>query len=222
MYENGQGVTQDYARAAQLYDQACQGGYMRGCSNLGVMHRDGQGVTQDYARAAQLYEQACQGGYMGGCLNLGAAYYNGEGVSRDVDRALTLMRRACEGGNAQACGNVRTIEQQQAQASAGPQFRTTIGSSTIGSGGGRVMFENVRATCGMFQIMGAMGSLRPAIRSCLRRQASPRVTLTFENGRVTEASSDPDNRSGQCLVRAARRARVGTLSCVMELSARRP
>ncbi len=49
MYQSGEGATQDFAHAASLYEQACDGGEMRGCTNLG------------FARAASLYQQACDG-----------------------------------------------------------------------------------------------------------------------------------------------------------------
>ena len=62
-----QGVTQDHTRAVSLYQQACDGGHMSGCSNLGVMYETGEGVTQDLSRAASLYEQACDGGLVAAC-----------------------------------------------------------------------------------------------------------------------------------------------------------
>ncbi len=59
MYANGEGVTQDYARAASLYQQACDGGMATVCNNLGVMYLRGEGVTQDYTRAVSFFQKAC-------------------------------------------------------------------------------------------------------------------------------------------------------------------
>ena len=59
--------------AESLYRQACDGGEMRGCNNLGVMYQFGDGVTQDLALALSLYQRACEGGVnrtgiIGDCL----------------------------------------------------------------------------------------------------------------------------------------------------------
>ncbi|MGC1498039.1 MAG: tetratricopeptide repeat protein, partial [Sulfitobacter sp.] len=59
MYQNGVGVGQDEARAAELYQVACTVGNIAGCSNLGIMYQNGIGVGQDEARAAELYQMAC-------------------------------------------------------------------------------------------------------------------------------------------------------------------
>jgi len=44
MYANGTGVTKDEVRAVALYKQACDGGSLNGCANLGVMYGNGTGV----------------------------------------------------------------------------------------------------------------------------------------------------------------------------------
>ena len=67
MYFSGEGVTRDPARAASLYQQACDGGAVESCYNLGVLYENGAGVTRDLARAASLYQQACDGGLAQGC-----------------------------------------------------------------------------------------------------------------------------------------------------------
>ena len=99
----GEGVTRDIAHAANLFQQACDGGGASGCYTLGVMHENGEGVTRDLARAASLYEQACDGGVASGCYNLGLLYYRGEGVTRDLARAASLHQQACDGGEASGC-----------------------------------------------------------------------------------------------------------------------
>ena len=67
MYDAGDGVTQDLARAASLYQQACDGEDVLGCYSLGVMYYAGDVVTQDRARAASLFRQACDGGLVQAC-----------------------------------------------------------------------------------------------------------------------------------------------------------
>ena len=51
MYDNGQGVTQDYAEALQWYRKAAEQGVADAQYNLVSMYYDGQGVTQDYVQA---------------------------------------------------------------------------------------------------------------------------------------------------------------------------
>ena len=87
----------------RVYQQACEGGEMRGCYNLGVMYRTGTGVTQDLARAVSLYQEACDGGELEGCTNLGVMYRTGTGVAQDLARAVSLFRQACDNGHVQAC-----------------------------------------------------------------------------------------------------------------------
>lgn len=42
-------------------------GKLKGCFNLGLLHKDGDGVARDAAVAAALYKQACDGGMSDAC-----------------------------------------------------------------------------------------------------------------------------------------------------------
>ena len=53
MYDNGQGVVQDYFEAARLYKMAAAQGVAKAQSNLGNMYASGRGVTKDYVEAAK-------------------------------------------------------------------------------------------------------------------------------------------------------------------------
>ena len=55
MYENGQGVAQNYAEAVKWYRKAAEQGYAEAQFNLGVMYETGEGVAQDYAEALKWY-----------------------------------------------------------------------------------------------------------------------------------------------------------------------
>ena len=57
-------------RAVGLFRQACDGGNILGCANLGVMYELGTGVPKDRNRAARLYRKACDGGNSEACENL--------------------------------------------------------------------------------------------------------------------------------------------------------
>ena len=58
-YENGNGVDQDYAKAIQLHDKACDLNEGRGCHNLGNIYLNGDAGTPDYAKASQYFSRAC-------------------------------------------------------------------------------------------------------------------------------------------------------------------
>ena len=50
-YEQGQGVTKDFARAIGWYRKAAEGGHAEAQSTLGWFYQNGQGVEQDIEKA---------------------------------------------------------------------------------------------------------------------------------------------------------------------------
>lgn len=62
MYEQGQGVKQDKAKAASLYKKSCEHGHARACSDFGFMLLHDEGVKKDGARSARFYNKACDKG----------------------------------------------------------------------------------------------------------------------------------------------------------------
>jgi hypothetical protein len=92
-----------YKEARLFLEKACDGGEMRGCTNLGTLYYYGQGVPKDYAQTRTLYQKACVGGDMHGCNGLGWLYRNGQGVSKDDAQARTFFQMACDGGLELAC-----------------------------------------------------------------------------------------------------------------------
>ena len=55
MYDNGEGVPQDYAEAMRWYRLAAEQGCADAQYELGYMYENGLGVPQDYAEAAHWY-----------------------------------------------------------------------------------------------------------------------------------------------------------------------
>ena len=107
LYENGQGVKQDFFKAKELYGKACNAGDVKGCHNLGLLYVNGKGVKQDYFKAKKLFGKACDGS-MGafGCQNLGFLYENGQGVKQDFFKAKELYFKACDSRVSRACFNL--------------------------------------------------------------------------------------------------------------------
>jgi TPR repeat protein len=72
MYANGEGgLGKDPKRAVELYQKACDGDEMSGCSNLGVRYANGEGgLAKDRKRARELFSEACRGGEEQDCQTL--------------------------------------------------------------------------------------------------------------------------------------------------------
>lgn len=87
LYEEGEGVARDDAKAAQLYDKACYLGSASACNNLSIQYRQGRGVKKDVKKANDLAKKACDAGKPQGCTFIGKAYYGGEGVKKDCKKA---------------------------------------------------------------------------------------------------------------------------------------
>ncbi len=105
LYEEGEAVPKDQAKAKALYEKACQAKKSDGmaCNNLAVMYQKGLGVTADQTKATELYRRSCELGSMLGCRNLARRYLEGKGVEQNPTRAAALLEKACNLGNAEAC-----------------------------------------------------------------------------------------------------------------------
>ena len=102
LYYNGQGVPQDYAKAASWFRLAARQGYSLAQYNLGLLYANGQGVPQDYAKAAHWYRLAANQGNTKAQTNLGFLYEKGQGVPQDYAKAAHWDRLATKQGYAPA------------------------------------------------------------------------------------------------------------------------
>ena len=99
MYANGNGVHQDYARAATLYERVCEAGVSEVCNTLGELYERVPGFESEAKRVPDLYERACTAGSATGCLNFGLVRASRE----EFAQAALLFDRACTGGSNAAC-----------------------------------------------------------------------------------------------------------------------
>jgi len=106
MYDNGEGVTQDKAKAVEWYTEAAQQGYANAQYNLGSMYSNGEGVAQDKAKAVEWYTEAAQQGFARAQTNLGFMYSNGEGVAQDKAKAVEWYTEAAQQGYERAQFNL--------------------------------------------------------------------------------------------------------------------
>ncbi len=98
LYDNGQGVIQDYKQAAYWYEQAAKQGVASAQNNLALLHDKGQGVTQDFKQAAYWYEQAAKQGVASAQNNLALLHDKGQGVTQDFKQAAYWYEQAAKQG----------------------------------------------------------------------------------------------------------------------------
>lgn len=101
-----------YFKTNELYQKACDRGYMPGCFSLGISYDVGRGVKQDYFKASKLFQKACDGGYMKGCFNLGNSYVRGKGVKQNYSKAKALYQKVCESGEQKGCNNYKLLNEK--------------------------------------------------------------------------------------------------------------
>ena len=110
MYSKGQGVPQDYKKAAEWYRKAADQGVSDAQSNLGVMYANGQGVPQDDGEAAAWYSKAADQGNASAQFNLGVMYANGQGVSLGLVQAHQWFSLAEAAVGEDAANNRKLVE----------------------------------------------------------------------------------------------------------------
>lgn len=82
--------------AAELLEDACEGGNARACGELGRFRISGLGGGVAPSDAIPLYERACQGGEPYYCYLLGQAFALGIGAHADPLRARELLTWSCD------------------------------------------------------------------------------------------------------------------------------
>ena len=67
MYDQGQGVHQDYAQAVQWFRKAAEQGNVEAQHNLGAVYANGQGVRRNHKIAKEWFGKACDNGLQQSC-----------------------------------------------------------------------------------------------------------------------------------------------------------
>jgi uncharacterized protein len=99
MYQDGQGVPQDYVEAAKWYRNAAEQGFADAQASLGGMYYVGRGVPLDRREAMTWFRKAAEQGSGYGAGMLGFIYAEGHGVPQDYIEAAKWYRKAAEQGN---------------------------------------------------------------------------------------------------------------------------
>ncbi len=106
---SGDGVKQDYGRAAGWLQMAAGQSHAGALTRLGQMHGDGLGVPKDARLAATLFGRAADKGDPSAEYFLGNAYLAGEGVKQGFKEAAAFYTRASEKGHADAQYNLALL-----------------------------------------------------------------------------------------------------------------
>lgn len=99
MYEKGQGVSSDHAKANDYLLKAAKNKLAVAQFNLGQKYMAGDGVPSDPAEAAKWWELASDQGDLYAKTNLGNLYAMGRGVARDGAKARQLYTEAAMAGD---------------------------------------------------------------------------------------------------------------------------
>jgi len=111
MYEEGQGVEKNVAKAKYYYEQACALNNSTALYNLGALYEDGQGIEKNLAKAKGYYEKSCGLGNGAAMTNLGCMYEDGLAVEKDLVKAKEYYEQACVLNNSTAMNNLGAMYQ---------------------------------------------------------------------------------------------------------------
>ncbi len=91
LYDEGHGVAQDFAKAADWYGKAAEQGHADAQNNLARLYENGLGLEQDLVRAHMWYNLAATQGNLAGLENMGGVT---EKMSdADIGEALSRARQ---------------------------------------------------------------------------------------------------------------------------------
>ena len=99
LYENGEGVPKDMAKAIELYRKAADLGNTEAMVSLGFAIYHGNGIPKDYAKAAELWQKAADMGHTGAMNNLANCYLKGLGVPTDYTKEIEWRKKAAAKGH---------------------------------------------------------------------------------------------------------------------------
>lgn len=105
-YAKGQGVSQDYRKAAHYWLLAAKQNHAKAQMYLGTLFEKGVGVPHDVAKAAQCYQSAVNQDLAEAKVRLAMLYMQGQGVEQDHKKAIALFIQAANQGDTVAQYNL--------------------------------------------------------------------------------------------------------------------
>lgn len=92
LYEEGNGVKQDYLKAFEYYLEASKQGSNEATNYIGLFYQSGLGVEQNFKKAFEYFKMASDNGYKYANNNLGFLYLNGLGTERNFKEAYNRLK----------------------------------------------------------------------------------------------------------------------------------
>ena len=102
LYANALGVKRDYAKAAEWYQRAADGGDREGMFALAMMRLAGRGGPVNREEAVKLLASSAKLGNPKAAYNLALLYLDGQTLPQDLKRAAELLRVAADAGSPEA------------------------------------------------------------------------------------------------------------------------
>jgi len=112
MYERGQGVPADGARAAQWYERSANQGNRKAMHNLAVSHASGAPGKKNMAEAARWFAKAAALGLSDSQFNLAVLYERGDGVPQSLVDAYKWYSIAAAAGDAESKSRIAVLQTQ--------------------------------------------------------------------------------------------------------------
>lgn len=112
MYERGQGVPADGARAAQWYERSANQGNRKAMHNLAVSHASGAPGKKNMAEAARWFAKAAALGLSDSQFNLAVLYERGDGVPQSLLDAYKWYSIAAASGDAESKSRIAVLQTQ--------------------------------------------------------------------------------------------------------------
>lgn len=100
-------LDRDNKKALEYYRKACDGGWITGCNNAGILiQMQGAQYSKYWKEAAKYFEKACDKDESNACFNLGSLKYR-EGRASSAKK---YYKKACDLGNSMGCENIKVLE----------------------------------------------------------------------------------------------------------------
>ncbi|KAK8837474.1 hypothetical protein M9Y10_036471 [Tritrichomonas musculus] len=106
LYENGEGVKQDFEQAKKCYEKSSEQGNSHGYNRIGFCYKNGLGTETDYLKAVEYYRKGSDLGNKFSINNLGFCYGQGRGVKQDYSKAFECYKKGAELGNSDSYNNL--------------------------------------------------------------------------------------------------------------------
>jgi TPR repeat protein len=105
LYDEKDGVQQDYIQASLLFRKAASNNYALAQNYLGYMYKCGYGTERDCKQALTFLKNAFNGGCVAAAVNIGHLFRErGSGVQIDYDKLLSWLMVVVDKGDPTATG----------------------------------------------------------------------------------------------------------------------